>query len=79
MCSATFRTFPRLVGAGANWVPVSLTPSYSGVASGERVVLSFGVFSFHHSFPFNRLYPKILLAGDGKKRDSLVFAGGQAS
>lgn len=74
MCSATFPTFPRLVGAGANWVPVPLTPSYSGVASGERVVLNFGVYSF----PFNRLYPKILLAGGGKKRDS-VFAGGLAS
>lgn len=63
----------------ANWVPVPLAPLTAGFASGERVVLSFGVFSFRHSFPFNHLCPKILPAGDGKRRASLAFAGGLAS
>lgn len=44
MCSATFPTF--LSGVSRSRANCPPRPPYSGVASGERVVLSFGVFFF---------------------------------
>lgn len=50
-------SMPGVSRRSTDWGPVSPPFPYIRVACGERVVLSFKIFSFHPSFLFNHLYP----------------------